>query len=329
LSDYGYFEGELLELQPAPGVIPYDVSAPLWSDNSAKKRFIVLPEGKSATVDESGAVQFPIGTALIKNFGFPSTPDGQLRWVETRLLVHEAEGWVGHVYLWNDEQTDAKRYVAGAEVTVQRMTDSGEELEQQYIVPSTTQCVSCHGLDEAVVPLGLVAHQLNRSVKRGDGELNQLTWLSQQGVFGESVLAPEDYKTLPDPFGEEELDSRARAYLEVNCAHCHRAGGNAESAGLSFVHTETDPTALGICKTTVAAGAGAGEFKFDIVPGNAAESILVFRMSSTDPGIKMPELPTLLPHQEGVELVRAWIDAMPSNDCSVSTDESESSADSE
>jgi hypothetical protein len=42
---------------------------------------------------------------------------------------------------------------------------------------------------------------------------------------------------------------------------------------------------------------------------------MVHRMASTDPEIKMPELPSLLADEFGVDLVSAWIAAMPERDC--------------
>jgi hypothetical protein len=70
---------------------------------------------------------------------------------------------------------------------------------------------------------------------------------------------------------------------------------------------QTDMARLGLGKPPVAAGRGSGNRKYGIVPGKPAESILLFRMESDDPGIRMPELGRQLKHVEGVELVRAWI----------------------
>ena len=63
-------------------------------------------------------------------------------------------------------------------------------------------------------------------------------------------------------------------------------------------------------KSTVAAGRGAGENLFDIVPGKPDQSILTFRMQTNDPGIAMPELGREQVHAEGVALIRDWISNM-------------------
>ena len=106
------------------------------------------------------------------------------------------------------------------------------------------------------------------------------------------------------------LNDRARAYLDVNCTNCHNVKGPAKTSGLFLDYTENDPTKLGIFKPPVAAGRGSGELQYNIVPGKPEESIFIFRMESTDPGILMPELGRKMVHKEGVELIREWIRGM-------------------
>jgi hypothetical protein len=67
---------------------------------------------------------------------------------------------------------------------------------------------------------------------------------------------------------------------------------------------------LGVLKSPVAAGRGSGKNRYGIVPGKPQESILVYRMESNDPGIRMPELGRQIEHQEGIALVKAWIKTM-------------------
>ena len=73
---------------------------------------------------------------------------------------------------------------------------------------------------------------------------------------------------------------------------------------------------MGECKPPVAAGDGAGDFDYDIVPGDAAESIMDFRMDSVELEVMMPEIGRTLIHTEGVELVRDWINSLTYDDCS-------------
>tara|TARA_B100000287_G_C20415262_1_gene695281 strand:- start:363 stop:800 length:438 start_codon:yes stop_codon:yes gene_type:complete len=106
------------------------------------------------------------------------------------------------------------------------------------------------------------------------------------------------------------LDDRARAWLDINCAHCHRKGGPAETSGLFLEIEQTDSTALGFYKPPIAAGRGSGNRRYNIVPGHPDRSILEFRISSTDPGIMMPELNRRLVDEKGVALIRTWIREM-------------------
>jgi hypothetical protein len=112
-----------------------------------------------------------------------------------------------------------------------------------------------------------------------------------------------------------DIEARARAYLDVNCGHCHSPSGPANTSGLFLQAQETDRVKLGVCKIPVASGRGSGQGSFDIVPGAPDESILLHRMISTEPDVAMPELGRSLVHREGVALIRAWIESL-SGECS-------------
>ncbi|MEE2828906.1 MAG: SO2930 family diheme c-type cytochrome [Myxococcota bacterium] len=318
LSDYGFVEGELRDLQPVDGVLPYEPVAPLWSDGALKDRFMVVPPGEAVGFDPGEDWDFPLGSVIIKHFAFPRDlrePEGERLHVETRLMVLGEEGWVGEVYLWNEEQTDAEHFLPGTLVQLDLLDEEGEPFLQDYVVPSSNHCSNCHSRDDRMHLLGATTAQLNGEVERGEGPVNQLDWLAQSGLFGEEVPRAEELTALSAPFGAAPLEARARSYLHANCAHCHRPGGNAAPSGLFFPYWEEDPTAYGICKRPVAAGAGSGGRAFDVVPGDPDASILTFRVESTEPGIKMPELGNLLVHHEGVELLRDWIGAMEPQSC--------------
>ena len=313
LSEYGFFVGQMAELQPAPGVYEYDVNAPLFADNSHKGRFIYLPEGVQMTVTEQDEWDLPVGTIVIKTFYFDTGEDDRI--IETRLLQHSESGeWKSHIYQWDDAQTEGEYIRAGADVTVDVADPEGGTHEQLYLVPDENACGSCHERDDTLRLLGITTHQLNKDVQRDGETINQMTWLAEQGVIAGEMPDPSSLPAFVDPAGDADLDARARAYLHGNCSHCHRPGGGGAS-GLKFLQWETDPLSFGVCKVPAAAGPGAGGRPLDIVPGNPDESIVVFRMASTDPEIKMPEVPTLLSDDFGVQLITEWIAAMPPNDC--------------
>jgi len=318
LSDYCFFEGEMKELAPAKGVVPYDVAAALWSDHAAKQRLIVLPAGKKIGFDAGEEWQFPLGTILVKTFSFyddfrdPTSPRHIL---ETRLLTLGETGWVGDVYRWNDEQTEAVRMVAGERVDVSYIDESGEAAQEEYLVPNTNQCKSCHERNDEITFLGPITPQMNRPVTAGGESVNQLDHLAAQGLFDTALPAAESLSAFPDPFGDGPLDERARGYLHANCSHCHRPGGGGGSSGLVLLAWEKFPAKNGVCKSPAAAGAGTGGFQWDIVPGHPEQSIMVYRMSSSDADIKMPELPNRIPDKKGVALISEWISGMDPNTC--------------
>lgn len=319
LSEWGLFSDAARQI-PVPGVVPYEVNAALFQDHALKYRFIRLPEGGTIGYEDDALWRFPVGSVLVKTFAFPAdfrAVDENVRILETRLLIREAEGWNFQVYLWNDEQTEARRIVAGARVPVSFVDAAGAERAFTYVVPDRNQCASCHGGTDDVDVLGPRTRQMDRAYDFGAGPVNQIDELARRGMFDRMPPPAAARTAMPDPFGEAPLEVRARAYLDANCAHCHRRGGSADSSGL-WLDWETERAAdLGVCRRPVAAGAGTGGHRFDILPGDPDRSIMVFRMESTDPEIKMPELPAVTSDEDGVALIRAWIAAMAPGPCSV------------
>ena len=106
------------------------------------------------------------------------------------------------------------------------------------------------------------------------------------------------------------ISERARSYLDSNCAHCHRKGGSAGNSGLYLSLEEVGGMAIGVMKKPVAAGRGSGNMEYVINPGKPEESILLFRMASTDPGVMMPELSRSLTHKEALPVIYEWIKEM-------------------
>lgn len=315
LSEYDFFAGPLVDLAPKQGVVPYQVAAPLWSDQAGKHRFIVLPEGGKIGFKEEGDWEFPEGTILVKNFFFDHDrrdPEAGARIVETRLMLRTADNWRVFTYVWNDEQTEATVLRTGKRITIDFIDVDGSAKSEEYIVPNEDQCASCHERDDVQHSLGLITPQMNRLVERDGAMVQQLEWLAAQDLFTSKPPAPASLTAFVDPFGTEgTLDWRARGYLQGNCAHCHQPGGGAGKSGLVFLASETDLAKVGVCKVPAAAGQGTGGNQHDIVPGKPEESIVVFRMNSLDPEIKMPELPNRVIDKAGVKLISDWIAAMP------------------
>ncbi|MCA9701778.1 MAG: hypothetical protein KC431_29930, partial [Myxococcales bacterium] len=236
LSEYGFFLGELQELNPAAGVHPYTVVSPLFSDFAGKDRFMYLPEGSTLHVDWQAASpgpggegelwDWPMGSVLIKNFYFDldrSNPgqEENAKLVETRLLVRFPDGWEVYTYLWDDEETEAVLTKFGKLVEIAFTDEQGQPATQEYKVPSLEQCGSCHARDNVLYTLGPVSLQMNYDVVRDGQTINQMQWLADRGLFDEALPDLSDYPTLVNPMGGSgTLDQKARSYLHANCSHC-------------------------------------------------------------------------------------------------------------
>jgi len=337
LDEWGVLRIEDGKLRLNQGVVPYDLNTPLFSDYAHKLRTVWMPEGTSATYKAQQSFDFPVGTILSKTFYYPlpagqawdgksvaRTPPSQsslegealdlakVRLIETRLLVHRAEGWVALPYVWNDAQTEATLKRTGELVALELVDAAGAREAVNYQVPDQNQCGGCHITDNKsrkLLPIGPKARHLNRGFEYAGGRENQLARLARVGYLTGVPAGPPRLADAMD--ATASLDARARAYLDVNCGHCHSATGPAITSGLWLDAGTQDRLKLGFCKQPIAAGKGTGNRLHDIEPGNAAASIFEFRMDSDDPAIMMPELGRSVVHREGLQLIRDWINAQP------------------
>lgn len=334
LAAWQLFELTDSTLRSAPDAVPYRLATPLFTDHAWKLRTVRLPAGTSMTAGADGRLSFPVGTVIAKTFYYPRGTDGALttdaltaevepnpgtllldrvRLIETRLLIHREDGWEAAPYVWNAAGTAAQLRIEGdyQPLTVEL---GGEPVAVDYMVPDRNQCGGCHVRDHAGGALEPLGPRLqNLQVDYRPGTLDQITAWQDQGLLSlDGAALPEAFPEFDD-IGAATA-ARARAYLDVNCAHCHHAAGAADTSGLFLPASLPLGTAVGRCKPPVAAGRGSGGLRFDIAPGASHASILVHRMRATDPGVMMPELGRSTVHEAGVQLVSDWIDAMP-GDC--------------
>ena len=293
LGQFGFFY-DAAARKPDAFLRPYALNTPLWSDGADKLRYIYVPRGERLTANGEGLLQFPVGSAIIKTFAFGEGEDQ--RFVETRVLLHRASGWVALPYRWNAEQNEARLALAGARIPLTK--PDGEQIS--YRIPNKNECKTCHSKDGEVIPIGPKARNLT-------------------AAFLIDLVAKEQLDTVPEgadtiPHWNDRAGGPAapfaRAYLDANCAHCHQPGGMASNSGLDLRWEQDDPHALGIRKPPVAAGRGAGGFAVSIEPGAPERSIMVHRMGSAEPGIAMPEIGKSTVDKDGVAMVRRWIAEM-------------------
>lgn len=314
LSEWGLFQEPLGELIPTVGVVPYELNTPLFSDYALKSRFVKLPDGEVAAYHGGEVFDFPEGTILIKNFYYPQVKGDsgkETRILETRLLVHEPKGWKAWTYVWNEQQKEAVLEIAGKSIAVAWQDDQGVLRHVNYSVPNLVQCKSCHERAGHMTPIGPSARQLNRLVDYGAGAIHQLSyWQDARLLDSLPALTEVPRLAVWNDSHSGTLDERARAWLEINCAHCHREDGPAKNSGLHLLASETNAYRIGVYKPPIAAGRGSAGLTYGIVPGDPDASILVSRIESLDPGVMMPELGRKVVHEEGIRLIREWIAQM-------------------
>lgn len=293
LSEFRLLSGRQGE-NPNQRVMPYSLRTPLFSDYAEKWRYLYIPKGAAIRWQGDGMPALPVGSVLVKSFGYRAdmrAPEKAIRMVETRLLIHRQTGWVALPYVWRPDGSDADLKRAGARLTVNWIHSDGKPRSVDYAVPNVNQCKGCHDLGGTLQPVGPKARNL---VGQPFGAMPQ--------------VKPVPIWNYPE---SGSLASRANAYLDANCAHCHNPEGPASNSGLNLNWEEKSMVARGVGKRPAAAGRASGGLEFDIAPGDPARSILIYRLKSLDPGIAMPELGRGSVHDEGVALLEQWIKEMP------------------
>lgn len=315
LSATGAF-ANLLDLQAAPGLVPYQVNAPLWSDGAAKRRWIAIPsDGERDSDDEQVTFRveepwtFPAGTVAIKHFELATNANdpNEVRRLETRFLVAIGNGdFYGVSYRWRPDGSDADLLPDGATDSISLTKADGSIESQTWDYPSRQDCRSCHNL-QAGVFLGVNTWQLNGELTYpGEDSLrNQLTAWSEEGLFAEDLT--DDSSNYPAAVAIDDssasLEHRTRSYLASNCASCHhpddglnthfdlRYGTPLDETGLIYGDLLYD---LGITGAHV------------ITPREPARSIVHRRMDTVDIN-RMPPIGRNLIDAEAVAVIEQWI----------------------
>ena len=325
LSEYQFFDGDVAKLKPAAGVLPYELISPLFSDYSHKERFVWMPDGEAAAYTTEHVLDFPVGAVLIKNFYYHHDERDHAkgrRLIETRLLINRGEEWDAYGYSWNDEQSEAYYDIVGDIKDVTWINEAGETQKVDYIIPNKNQCKGCHAYDNKLKPIGPKVRNMNKDFAFVDGVHNQLDKWTTAGYLTGYDTATSHPAVAQWDDGSLSLQDRSMAYLDINCGHCHNPKGAGRTSGMTLLAHSDLGLKVGVYKPTVSAGAGTGGHSFSIVPGNADESIMIYRMSSTNPGAMMPELGRRMVHAEGVDLIANWINSMDQSRFEVPKDSS-------
>ena len=310
ISESGLF-ASVEEQTPALGVMPYSINAELWSDDADAERFVAVPHELSIKA-EGPAWTFPTDSVLVKTLSLEmhrGDPASRRR-IETQILHYDGIDWMPYTYQWNDEQTDASLVGAtGTERTFEIMDPeaTGGKRLQTWRFSGRAECQRCHNKWSGPA-LAFNTPQLNTDLDPGGTSLSQIDLFAQIGLL-EKPVATENRPKLASPGNvSATLDDRARAYLQVNCAHCHRmhAGGSV----LSLMHYDVP------LEQTNMVGARPSQGTFGIyaaqviAPRDPFRSIMLYRMAKLGGG-RMPHIGSLEVDRDGVELISQWIEQMP------------------
>ncbi len=311
LSATGLF-ADLTDLSPAPGLLPYSVNLPFWSDHADKSRWFIIPDGISTLGwSKEFPWSLPAGTIWVKHFDMimnrnPSPPAEPIRKrIETRLIVKNAGGVYGVSYRWNEAGTEAFLANDGGEDLELDVSDHGSPAPQTWHIPSRAECLTCH------TPQGGYALSFNTRQLNLDHEIlgfagNQLQTLKDNAFFSGADPGPPDL--LPRHLRPDEtafsVEGRVRSYLDVNCSYCHQAGGSASTTWDTRAHLSLAET--GLIRGNVSNNGGTSANKL-IVPGNITRSIVPKRMAASNGFTRMPPLASNVIDTASVALLESWI----------------------
>ena len=317
LSTYAFFTGDLKNLNPSAKVVPYEPASSLFTDYALKKRFIWMPNGVKASYDaDDKSLNFPVGTVLIKNFYYNTIQPGNVtKIIETRLMIKKSSSWIFAEYLWNDAQTEAELvtgtdFTSGSSKNITFKKDNNDTVTTDYRIHSESECYTCHKLDNKPIPIGVKPQNLNVSYNYPSGVKNQLQKLVDEGYlqsYPSNIVSTVNYKDTSKP-----LDIRLRSYLDINCAHCHQENARCDyrAIRLSFSQT-TSLSKIGVC--VMADEPIDPSLERIITPGNPSKSVMHFRLSSVNENNRMPLLGRTVVHDEGVDLLKQWINTLTQN----------------
>lgn len=291
LSSYGIFKGKMSDLFPATNVEVFELSAPLFSDYAEKQRLFKIPKDSTITISRTGKLNFPEGSILAKTFFYRIDDEvNALKILETRLLIKKNGRWNFATYQWNETQTEAFLILDGADNQVTFTDNNNRHRQINYHIPSSKECIACHKSSGKIQPIGPKVGNLKKwLVKQGD-TIDQ--W---QHFIDKKLIASNgthhSIEKLPDYNDvRQDLTKRARAYLDINCAHCHNPLGLANYKTLNLEYE------VPYKKTGIA-------LKYPMI---------IHRMKISG-DLHMPKLGTTILHDEGYDLIKEYVQQLHRN----------------
>jgi hypothetical protein len=285
LSETGAFRS-LTPLRASAALTPYEIRVSFYADDANKRRWLAVPDGKHIRFAAQGEWQFPRGTTLVKHFERCGQP------IETRLLFVLDRGNVsGAAYRWKD----------GREAELVRDSQTAALADgRPWFFPGVDDCRKCHTPVAGGV-LGVNARQwkdLDKLIKRGSFETPPTR---------AELKAIQTLPALDDD--HVAIETRARSWLDVNCAYCHRPGGVAADFDARF---ETPLAKQSLVDAPARINFGLDRARL-VAPRDPWRSVLLVRCQTLE-ATKMPSLAHETRDEQGIELLKAWIASLPGAD---------------
>ncbi|MBC7523452.1 MAG: hypothetical protein H7239_03310 [Flavobacterium sp.] len=326
LSDYHFFDGDLKNLNPSLGVLPYEPASSLFSDYAHKKRFVWMPNGTKANFDgDANVLNLPVGAALVKTFYYDNVlPSNTTRIVETRIMIRKTSGWIFAEYVWNNDQTEAYFDLNGSYTDIQWKDENNVIKNVNYRIPNEVQCIVCHKAKQIVngvevinnIPIGIKPQNLNTNYTYEAESKNQLTkWIDYGYLQNNFSLPSTQNSTVNYKDTSKDLEVRARSYIDINCAHCHQLDRHCDYRPMRFAFSETanNHANMGVCVPTSDMQDFPSQLSSVVTPQNIDQSMLFYRINTTNESYRMPLHGRTLIHTEGVLLIKDWINSL--HDC--------------
>ena len=207
--------------------------------------------------------------------------------------------YYGYSYEWNLPAPTRRRSPrTGKDVT--RPTGPG------LVVPEHGRCFTCHN-EAAGRSLGLETRQFS-SVGRLRTKVARPTSSTRSehvGLLSGNLTALAPFPAKDD--ATAPVDTRARAYLAVNCSNCHRPNG--PGRGMWNALFDTPFKDMMICNAAPQQGDLGVTGATLLTPHTHASSLIWMRMSQRTMAF-MPPLASKVPDMVGADLLSKWIDGI-------------------
>lgn len=297
LACTGLYKNWPLRSIDAARVRAYDPGIHLWSDGAEKSRWISLPPNTRIDTTDMDEWTFPSGTKLWKEFRLAGKP------VETRFMWKRAPGdWFRTTYRWSVDGSSATEVVDGV-LQVWGTT---------YEIPPQSACATCHAgrIDNV---LGYEVVGLASSAASGF----ELATLVREGRL---TSPPLQAPVIPG----NATERAALGWLHANCGNaCHNASPSsfAGTTGLWMRLSSRSMATVAVTDTFRTAVNVASNFQpfpdagfLRIKARDIARSAIPFRVGTRDDqgqGFQMPPLATHLIDTQGLQMIEAWVNALP------------------